>query len=89
MNAENRGVPVVGVVVNGLDRSLEDPSAPDNPALIEEMGAVPVLGVLLRAARQAAGDNDKDRAGGIAFFTFLSLFPLVLGLMAMASASMP
>ena len=38
----------MGVVVNGLDRSLEDPSAADNPALIEEMGAVPVLGVIER-----------------------------------------
>jgi dethiobiotin synthetase len=46
--ARQRGVPVTGVVVNGLDRTLDDPSAPDNPALIEEMGAVPVLGVIER-----------------------------------------
>ncbi len=45
-----------------------------------------MLGILVRAAKAATGDNDKDRAGGIAFFTFLSLFPLVLGLMALASA---
>ena len=46
--ARQRGVPVTGVVVNGLDSTLEDPSAPDNPALIEEMGGVPVLGVIER-----------------------------------------
>lgn len=46
--ARQRGVPVTGVVVNGLDRTLDDPSAPDNPALIEEMGSVPVLGVIER-----------------------------------------
>ena len=46
--ARQRGVPVVGVVVNGLDHALEDASAPDNPALIEEMGGVPVLGVIER-----------------------------------------
>jgi dethiobiotin synthetase len=46
--ARQRGVPMAGVVLNGLDPELEDPSVVDNPALIEEMGAVPVLGVIER-----------------------------------------
>ena len=55
--ARQRGVPVTGGVVNGLDRSIEDPSAPDNPALIEEMGGVPVFGVIERLE----GIVDVDR----------------------------
>jgi dethiobiotin synthetase len=46
--ARRRGVPVVGVVVNGLDRTFDDASVIDNPELIEEMGQVPVLGVIDR-----------------------------------------
>jgi dethiobiotin synthetase len=46
--ARLRGVTVAGVVVNGLDRSIDDPSTPDNPTLIEEMESVPVLGVIER-----------------------------------------
>lgn len=46
--ARQRGVAVAGVVVNGLDPSLDDPSVPENPSLIEEMEAVPVLGVIER-----------------------------------------
>jgi len=41
--------------------------------------------VLVRAGLRSASKNDKDRAGSIAFFTFLSLFPLLLGLTALAS----
>jgi dethiobiotin synthetase len=70
--ARQRGVPVVGVVVNGLDHALEDASAPDNPALIEEMGGVPVFGVIERlegivdvermaAAVRASVDLDRLR----------------------------
>jgi hypothetical protein len=50
---------VVGVVLNGLDRTLEDPSAPENPSLVEEMGNVPVLGVIERLE----GIVDVERMG--------------------------
>lgn len=55
--ALRREVPVVGVVINGLDPSLEDPSTEDNARLIEEMGTVPVLGTIPRL------DPDIDPAG--------------------------
>jgi dethiobiotin synthetase len=57
--ARRRGVPLVGVVLNGLDRTLEDPSAPENPSLVEEMGNVPVLGVIERLE----GIVDVERMG--------------------------
>ncbi len=44
--ARQRGLKVIGVVINGLDRKREDPSVEDNPALIEEMGEVPVFGTI-------------------------------------------
>jgi len=46
--ARRRGVEVVGVVLNGLDRSLLDASVPGNAAMVEEMNEVPVLGVVER-----------------------------------------
>ena len=57
--ARRRGVAVVGVVINGLDRSLGDTSVIDNPELIEEMGQVPVLGVI----DQLEGLVDPARMG--------------------------
>jgi dethiobiotin synthetase len=59
--ARRRRVPVVGVVVNGLDRSLGDASAIDNPELIEEMGQVPVLGII----DQLEGLVDPARMGEV------------------------
>jgi len=44
--ARSRGVAVVGVVLNGRDRRLADPSVDDNAALIEEMCGCPVLGTI-------------------------------------------
>ena len=69
--ARQRDLPVVGVVVNGLDRTLEDPSATDNPALIEEMGQVPVIGVIERLE----GIVDVERMG-IAVREAVDLEPL-------------
>ena len=57
--ARRRGVPVLGVVINGLDRTLEDASVIDNPDLIAEMGQVPVLGVI----DQLEGLVDPARMG--------------------------
>ena len=44
--AQSRGLDVVGVVANRLDRSLHDPSTPTNAKMIERMCNVPVLGVV-------------------------------------------
>lgn len=52
-------------------------------ALLEKAGAYPVVGVLIRAAVKGQRDAEKDRAASIAFFAFLSLFPLILGLIAL------
>ncbi|CAM3537767.1 dethiobiotin synthase [Hydrogenibacillus schlegelii] len=41
-----RGIPVVGVVLNDGPHGEPDPSAEDNPRLIERLGGVPVLGRL-------------------------------------------
>ena len=59
--ARRRGIPVVGVVVNGLDRTLDDASVIDNPELIEELGQVPVLGVI----DQLEGPVDPARMGEV------------------------
>jgi membrane protein len=47
---------------------------------------IPVLGILIRAGLRGSKGNIKDMAAGIAFFCFLSLFPLILGLIALASS---
>ena len=47
---------------------------------------VPVLGILVEAALRGSKNHIKDMAASIAFFTFLSLFPLILGMTALASS---
>ncbi len=54
-------------------------------SLIEALSRLPVVGLVVRAALKARGDNAKDMAASIAFFTFFSLFPLLLGVIAGAS----
>ncbi|MEN8214756.1 MAG: YihY/virulence factor BrkB family protein [Pseudomonadota bacterium] len=54
--------------------------------LIEAACRKPVVGLLLRAALHRPHGHAKDMAASIAFFTFLSLFPLLLGLLALASS---
>lgn len=46
----------------------------------------PVIGILFRAGLRRPHGHAKDMAASIAFFTFLSLFPLLLGLLALASS---
>jgi len=41
---------------------------------------VPVVGILVRAGLKGQQDSAKDMAASVAFFSFLSLFPLILGL---------
>jgi membrane protein len=47
---------------------------------------VPVLGILVRAALRGTKYQIKDMAASIAFFSFLSLFPMILGMIALASS---
>jgi membrane protein len=47
---------------------------------------IPLLGILVRAGLRGSKGNIKDSAAGIAYFCFLSLFPLILGLIALASS---
>ena len=46
----------------------------------------PVLGLLLRAAVSSVREHSKDQAASIAYFGIVSLFPLLLGLVALASS---
>ena len=52
-------------------------------ALLEWAANLPYIGVLIRAANKSSKNSDKDMAAGITYYTFLSLFPLILGLAAL------
>ena len=47
---------------------------------------LPYLGVVVRAFLKGRDDHAKDMAASIAYFSFFSLFPLLLGLAAIASS---
>jgi len=44
----------------------------------------PAIGALTRAALRSQRNKDKDMAASIAYYSFLSLFPMILGLFAIA-----
>lgn len=44
--AENRGLDILGVVINNSKKRSSDPSEKSNPELIENLGNVPVLGIV-------------------------------------------
>lgn len=46
----------------------------------------PVVGILVRAGLRGSKGHIKDMAASIAFFSFLSLFPLILGMIALAGS---
>lgn len=52
--------------------------------IVNTLSRLPLVGVLVRAGYKALEDRSKDMAASIAFFTFLSLFPLILGLFAIS-----
>lgn len=52
-------------------------------AILDWARGKPYLGVLARAAERSVTQHDKDMAASIAYFTFLSLFPLFLGLVSL------
>jgi len=52
-------------------------------ALLEWAANLPYIGVLIRAANKSSKNSDKDMAAGITYYTFLSLFPLILGMAAL------
>jgi membrane protein len=54
--------------------------------LKETVCSAPVLGILVRAGLRGSKGNVKDMAASIAFFSFLSLFPLILGMVAVAGS---
>lgn len=47
---------------------------------------IPVLGILAQAGLRGSKSHIKDMAAGIAFFSFLSIFPLLLGMIALAGS---
>jgi len=53
--------------------------------LKESVYRQPVVGVILRAVLKGRPDHAKDMAASIAYFSFFSLFPLLLGVIAGAS----
>jgi membrane protein len=52
-------------------------------ALLDWAANLPYIGVLIRAANKSSKNSDKDMAAGITYYTFLSLFPLILGMAAL------
>ncbi len=52
-------------------------------ALEEWAASLPYFGVLVRAAIKGQKHYDKDMAASVTYYTFLSLFPLLLGLAAL------
>lgn len=44
--AKNRGIEVIGVIINCPSKIKNDPSVQTNPAVIERSGGVPVLGIV-------------------------------------------
>lgn len=56
--------------------------------LNEAANKVPVLGILVEAGVKGSKGHIKDRAASIAFFCFLSLFPLLLGVIALAGSTL-
>ena len=54
-------------------------------SLTEALGRLPVIGLIVRAALKSRDDYAKDMSASIAFFSFFSLFPLLLGVIAGAS----
>jgi membrane protein len=50
----------------------------------EKASKLPVIGTLICAAQKSRKDLSKDMSASIAYFTFLSMFPLILGLFALS-----
>ncbi|MGB3052374.1 MAG: YihY/virulence factor BrkB family protein [Polyangiales bacterium] len=51
----------------------------------DTLGRIPFVGVILRAVEKSNEDHAKDMAASIAYFSFFSLFPLLVGVVAGAS----
>ena len=51
----------------------------------DRLGRIPGVAVLMRAIEKSNEDHAKDMAASIAFFSFFSLFPLLVGVIAGAS----
>ena len=54
-------------------------------SLKESVCRVPVVGLAVRALLKSGHDHAKDMAASIAYFSFFSLFPLFLGIIAAGS----
>ena len=63
-------------------QSVLDSLSESYDAWVGRASQVPYLGILIRAGLKSSNDLSKDMSASIAYFTFLSLFPMVLGLFA-------
>jgi membrane protein len=54
-------------------------------SLSESLSRLPVVGPVVRALLKSRHDHAKDMAASIAYFSFFSLFPLFLGIIAVGS----
>jgi len=52
--------------------------------IVDRSCRLPVVGILVRAGLEGQKDLAKDMSASIAYFTFLSLFPLILGIVAIS-----
>jgi len=77
--ARDRGLEVLGIVVNGLDRTRADPSAASNPGLVQERCGVPVWGPVPRLEAsptvEACADLVRDHVDLSALSRALDLAP--------------
>jgi dethiobiotin synthetase len=70
--ARSRGLPILGVVVCDYPRLQDDPSVETNPPMIEELCAVPVLGIVPHWPQmETAADAAEAVGAGLALETFL------------------
>ena len=53
-------------------------------SIVDKSFRLPVVGNLVRAGLEGQKDLAKDMSASIAYFTFLSLFPLILGIVAIS-----
>lgn len=57
--------------------------------ILERAQKKPVAAFILRVAKEVGEDNAGDMAAGIAYYSILSIFPLLLGIIALLGLFLP
>ena len=61
------------------------PAEVNTKTLMDSLGRLPLADLLIAAFRKSRRDGEKDMAASIAYFSFFSLFPLLLGIIVVVS----